>query len=64
MSRYCVQCGKPAAEPVHRECDGPQAALRPPRFCPECARRMIVQVTPMGWTATCSRHGEVSSGSA
>ena len=32
--------------------------LEPPRFCPDCGRRMVVQVTPTGWTARCSRHGE------
>jgi hypothetical protein len=26
-----------------------------------CARRMVVQVTPSGWSARCSRHGEYSS---
>jgi hypothetical protein len=35
-----------------------RAALEPPRFCPQCARRMVVQVEPMGWRAVCSRHGE------
>jgi hypothetical protein len=32
-------------------------AMEPPRFCPQCRRRMKVQVTPLGWTAECSRHG-------
>ncbi|HEX6353482.1 hypothetical protein [Actinophytocola sp.] len=59
--RYCVHCGKPEGEGDHPRCAGPQAALDPPRFCPECARRMIVQVTPAGWSARCSRHGERSS---
>jgi hypothetical protein len=35
-----------------------RAALEPPRFCSQCARRMVVQVEPMGWRAVCSRHGE------
>ncbi|WP_446698068.1 biotin synthase auxiliary protein BsaP [Arthrobacter sp. TS-15] len=34
--------------------------MEPPRFCPECRRRMKVQVTPLGWTAECSRHGLMS----
>jgi hypothetical protein len=35
-------------------------AMEPPRFCPQCRRRMKVQVTPLGWTAECSRHGLTS----
>ncbi|MFL6122543.1 hypothetical protein [Actinophytocola sp.] len=58
---YCVHCGKPEGEGDHARCSGPLAALDPPRFCAECARRMVVQVTPAGWTARCSRHGERSS---
>ncbi|WP_084612251.1 hypothetical protein [Thermocrispum municipale] len=61
MSTYCVHCGKPRTEPVHEVCDSPRARLEPPRFCAECARRMVVQVTPFGWTAKCSRHGVTSS---
>lgn len=40
---------------------GAVAGLEPPRFCPLCGRRMKVQVNPMGWTAECSRHGEMDS---
>lgn len=35
-------------------------AYEPDRFCPECGRRMVVQVEPLGWRATCSRHGQFS----
>jgi hypothetical protein len=35
--------------------------LEPPRFCADCGRRMIVQVRPDGWSARCSRHGELDS---
>ncbi|SDH49862.1 hypothetical protein SAMN05444695_102136 [Rhodococcus triatomae] len=38
----------------------PQAALlglEPPRYCTECGRRMVVQISPDGWWAKCSRHG-------
>ena len=35
--------------------------LEPPRFCEECGRRMIVQVSPDGWWAKCSRHGTSDS---
>lgn len=38
-----------------------QLGLEPPRFCAECGRRMIVQVRPTGWSARCSRHGDVDS---
>ncbi|HYQ65983.1 hypothetical protein [Actinophytocola sp.] len=58
---FCTHCGRPAGEGDHARCSGTQADLDPPRFCAACARRMIVQVTPSGWTARCSRHGERSS---
>ncbi|MEV6322084.1 hypothetical protein AB0M45_12945 [Nocardia sp. NPDC051787] len=35
--------------------------LEPPRFCEQCGRRMIVQVSPDGWWAKCSRHGVLLS---
>ncbi|OFJ51469.1 biotin synthase auxiliary protein BsaP [Mycolicibacterium grossiae] len=35
--------------------------LEPPRFCADCGRRMIVQVRPDGWSARCSRHGDLDS---
>jgi hypothetical protein len=35
--------------------------LEPPRFCAECGRRMVVQVSPDGWWAQCSRHGVIDS---
>ncbi|MEU7633259.1 hypothetical protein AB0C34_25315 [Nocardia sp. NPDC049220] len=35
--------------------------LEPPRFCEQCGRRMIVQVSPDGWWAKCSRHGVLDS---
>jgi hypothetical protein len=57
---FCDQCGKPADEPDHPRCTA-RRELEPPRYCPDCARRMVVQVTPTGWTARCSRHGERTS---
>ncbi|WP_456236608.1 biotin synthase auxiliary protein BsaP [Arthrobacter terricola] len=33
--------------------------MEPPRYCARCRRRMKVQVTPLGWTADCSRHGRM-----
>lgn len=56
--RYNVYTGEPEGGST------PAAAmlgLEPPRFCAECARRMIVQVRPDGWSARCSRHGAVDS---
>ncbi|HVV08760.1 hypothetical protein [Amycolatopsis sp.] len=58
---YCVHCGQPEPEGPHPRCHNPRTALEPPRFCARCARRMIVQVTPAGWTARCSRHGACTS---
>lgn len=61
--RYCGQCGL-ALDDAHPECAHPECAARaelePPRFCRVCARRMVVQVDPVGWRARCSRHGETS----
>ena len=55
---FCGQCGKPLSESGHDGCAA-RLELEPPRFCAQCARRMVVQVTPTGWTARCSRHGEL-----
>ncbi|WP_072688569.1 biotin synthase auxiliary protein BsaP [Rhodococcus marinonascens] len=35
--------------------------LEPPRFCEACGRRMVVQISPHGWWAKCSRHGVFDS---
>ncbi|QQQ75013.1 hypothetical protein IOD16_28420 [Saccharothrix sp. 6-C] len=58
---YCGFCGKASAEADHSACASRLGVIDPPRFCAECARRMVVQVTPAGWTAACSRHGEITS---
>ncbi|WP_084211422.1 hypothetical protein [Pseudonocardia acaciae] len=55
---FCEQCGSPADKGEHRRCAA-RRELEPPRYCPDCGRRMVVQVTPVGWTARCSRHGEL-----
>lgn len=39
--------------------EGPR--WEPPRYCGVCARRMVVQVRPDGWSARCSRHGTADS---
>ena len=38
-----------------------ELGLEPFRYCPICGRRMVTPVMPSGWTARCSRHGEISS---
>ncbi|MCQ4119100.1 biotin synthase auxiliary protein BsaP [Rhodococcus tibetensis] len=38
-----------------------QLGLEPPRFCESCGRRMVVQISPDGWWAKCSRHGVFDS---
>lgn len=55
-SPYCDQCGQPLAAAVHLGC-AERRDLDPPRWCRQCGRRMVVQVTPSGWTARCSEHG-------
>ncbi|HSY15114.1 MAG TPA: hypothetical protein VK816_03935, partial [Jatrophihabitantaceae bacterium] len=57
---YCDRCGKAAAEGSHAEC-ARLRALEPPRYCAACRRRLVVQVTPAGWSARCVEHGESSS---
>nr|WP_091516185.1 hypothetical protein [Amycolatopsis sacchari] len=57
-----MHCGEPRDTGEHARCRSPRAALEPPRFCAECARRLVVQVTPTGWEARCSRHGACTSG--
>jgi hypothetical protein len=56
---YCDHCGEPASTGDHTACRR-RRELEPPRYCTSCARRLIVQVLPRGWSARCSRHGEVS----
>ncbi len=57
METYCEHCGEQGEHPACR------TALRmePPRFCSRCRRRMVVQVTPRGWTARCAEHGTLTS---
>jgi hypothetical protein len=57
---YCAWCGK-ADDGDHDRCRARLALVDPPRYCVHCARRMVVQVTPAGWAATCSRHGQLTA---
>jgi hypothetical protein len=62
---HCGWCGQPASadDAAHEHCRARLALVDPPRFCAHCGRRMVVQVTPAGWVATCSRHGDIASAS-
>jgi hypothetical protein len=57
---FCDQCGDDVAQGAHEACAA-RRLLEPPRYCAQCRRRMVVQVTPTGWIARCSEHGEVAS---
>jgi hypothetical protein len=56
---YCDHCGGHAAGD-HARCRAARE-LEPPRYCGQCGRRMIVQVTPDGWTGRCARHGVIAA---
>jgi hypothetical protein len=60
---YCTGCGQPPERADHARCDI-RRRFEPPRYCPQCGRRMVVKVTPMAWTATCSRHGVLAPDTA
>jgi hypothetical protein len=55
-ARYCDRCGQPAGHEGSAGCTRARV-LEPPRYCSRCRRRMVVQVTPSGWSARCSEHG-------
>lgn len=57
---WCDRCGRGLGEGSHEACAAARA-LEPPRYCPFCRRRMVVQVLPAGWTATCAAHGQTRS---
>jgi ribosomal protein S18 acetylase RimI-like enzyme len=56
---WCGQCGQALSAEGHAACRR-RAELDPPRFCGQCRRRCVVQVTPTGWTARCVEHGTTS----
>ena len=56
LAPWCDQCGEALPPEGHAACRR-RAVLDPPRWCPLCRRRQVVQVTPTGWTARCSEHG-------
>jgi hypothetical protein len=64
-AEFCGLCGEPSDGGAGRTSNGhhrcaERLAMEPPRYCAACRRRMKVQVTPLGWTAECSRHGVVA----
>jgi hypothetical protein len=63
---FCDRCGRPVES--GDDIDGADHAacrqareLEPPRYCARCRRRMVVQVTPAGWSARCVEHGDFVS---
>ena len=56
LAPWCGWCGEALTPEGHDRCRR-AADLDPPRYCAGCKRRMVVQVTPTGWAATCSEHG-------
>ncbi|MFG1604122.1 hypothetical protein [Actinoplanes sp. NPDC049265] len=57
---FCDRCGETLTAGDHSACTAARA-FEPPRYCPQCRRRMKVQVVPTGWTAACVEHGETHS---
>ncbi|MFI6458250.1 hypothetical protein ACIBF6_42725 [Streptosporangium amethystogenes] len=56
VTPYCDHCGRPEGEADHAGCRAARV-MEPPRYCARCRRRMVVQVTPGGWSARCAEHG-------
>jgi hypothetical protein len=62
QQRYNPFTGQPVVAGVDDVIPAAAAlGLEPPRYCGDCGRRMIVQVSPDGWWAKCSRHGVLDS---
>jgi hypothetical protein len=59
QSGYCARCGRPETDGNHADC-AVGLRLEPPRYCTHCDRRMVVQVTPGGWSARCVEHGTLT----
>jgi len=61
LERFCGHCGRELAGGGHEQCEL-RLEMEPPRFCTLCRRRMVVQVIPRTWTATCVEHGTLHGG--
>ncbi|WP_446685852.1 biotin synthase auxiliary protein BsaP [Nonomuraea muscovyensis] len=59
-SAYCDHCGRPVSEGGHAACVAAREP-EPPRHRSACRRRLVVQVTPTGWSAHCVEHGMLIS---
>ena len=58
---FCGQCGEASGSAAHEAAKcASRRELEPPRFCAQCRRRMVVQIVPRGWTATCGVHGVIT----
>lgn len=57
---WCGHCGEELTPEGHARCRA-AADLDPPRYCAQCRRRMVVQVTPTGWSAQCVQHGTLTA---
>jgi hypothetical protein len=53
---YCRWCGTAMVEHPDIAC---RRELDPPRFCPECGRRLRVKVHTAGYEAACRDHGDL-----
>lgn len=50
---FCPGCGR-----ERPACPGNcKRELDPPRFCPECGKKLFAQVTPTGYSGRCKKHG-------
>lgn len=61
MARFDPFTGQELTAAAIHHSPAADAGLEAPRFCELCGRRMVVRINPMGWEATCSRHGVLSS---
>ncbi|WP_018353015.1 hypothetical protein [Longispora albida] len=55
---HCDHCGELLTAGSHEACRAART-MEPPRYCPQCRRRLKVQVLPAGWSSACVEHGLV-----
>jgi hypothetical protein len=54
---FCRWCGTAISDHPALDC---RRELDPPRFCPQCGRRLRVQVHTAGYEASCRDHGPLT----